>query len=132
MSKFVTVDALGNIDGMYLEDPGGGIELSDEEWQSVGPGYKYTDGKLIAPAPKTAEQIQQDEDRNKIASNELKKQALMQEAGEKISVLQDSVDLSMSTEDEKNQLVEWKKYRVLLNRIDTSTVSDLTWPAKPA
>ncbi|EOZ2641109.1 tail fiber assembly protein, partial [Escherichia coli] len=26
----------------------------------------------------------------------------------------------------------WKKYRVLLNRIDTSTAPDIDWPTIPA
>ncbi|EGG1135905.1 tail fiber assembly protein, partial [Escherichia coli] len=25
----------------------------------------------------------------------------------------------------------WKKYRVLLNRVDTSTAPDIEWPALP-
>ncbi|EFH3483488.1 phage tail protein, partial [Escherichia coli] len=25
----------------------------------------------------------------------------------------------------------WNKYRVLLNRVDTSTVPDIEWPANP-
>ncbi|ELW5865089.1 tail fiber assembly protein, partial [Escherichia coli] len=25
----------------------------------------------------------------------------------------------------------WKKYRVLLNRVDTSTAPDIEWPVKP-
>ncbi|WP_094158889.1 tail fiber assembly protein, partial [Escherichia coli] len=25
----------------------------------------------------------------------------------------------------------WKKYRVLLNRVDTSTAQDIEWPARP-
>ncbi|EKS5109754.1 tail fiber assembly protein, partial [Escherichia coli] len=25
----------------------------------------------------------------------------------------------------------WKKYRVLLNRVDTSTAPDIEWPAAP-
>ncbi|HHR6165904.1 TPA: tail fiber assembly protein, partial [Providencia alcalifaciens] len=28
-------------------------------------------------------------------------------------------------------LIEWKKYRVLLNRVDTSTAPDVTFPEKP-
>ncbi|EGS1765299.1 TPA: tail fiber assembly protein, partial [Escherichia coli] len=26
----------------------------------------------------------------------------------------------------------WKKYRVLLNRVDTSTAPDIEWPTSPA
>ncbi|MXE05818.1 tail fiber assembly protein, partial [Escherichia coli] len=30
------------------------------------------------------------------------------------------------------KLAAWKKYRVLLNRIDTSTAPDIVWPEIPA
>ncbi|EAX2462154.1 tail fiber assembly protein [Salmonella enterica] len=35
----------------------------------------------------------------------------------------------MATEDEKAQLDEWKKYRVLVNRVD---ISKPDWPEQPA
>ncbi|EAA8046926.1 tail fiber assembly protein [Salmonella enterica] len=35
----------------------------------------------------------------------------------------------MATDEEKVQLVEWKKYRVLVNRVDTINPD---WPDKPA
>ncbi|HBC0589182.1 TPA: tail fiber assembly protein [Enterobacter cloacae] len=50
-------------------------------------------------------------------SQKLKRQ-LLAEANDKIAVLQDAVDLNMATEDEKFQLIEWKKYRVLLTRVN--------------
>lgn len=66
-----------------------------------------------------------------IAMAEGEKQRLMSEAGEKISVLQDAVDLDMATPEEESVLKEWKKYRVLLNRVDTSSAPDIDWPVKP-
>ncbi|EPO1520873.1 tail fiber assembly protein, partial [Escherichia coli] len=36
------------------------------------------------------------------------------------------------TEEEASLLTAWKKYRVLLNRIDTSTAPDIDWPTIPA
>ncbi|MBG6243198.1 MAG: phage tail protein [Candidatus Symbiopectobacterium sp. Dall1.0] len=50
---------------------------------------------------------------------------------EKFEPLQDAVDLDMATEAEKTQLVAWKKYRVLLNRVDISTAPDIAWPEAP-
>ncbi|HFS7394056.1 TPA: tail fiber assembly protein, partial [Citrobacter werkmanii] len=61
-----------------------------------------------------------------------KKQTLMMGAAEMIAPLQDAVDLDIATEDEKSQLLAWKKYRVLLNRVDTSKAPDIDWPEKPA
>ncbi|WP_241367142.1 tail fiber assembly protein, partial [Escherichia coli] len=36
-----------------------------------------------------------------------------------------------ATEEETPLLEAWKKYRVLLNRVDTSTAQDIEWPALP-
>lgn len=49
-----------------------------------------------------------------------------------ISWRQDAVDADIATEDETTELTAWKKYRVLLMRVDTSTAPDITWPEKPA
>lgn len=38
---------------------------------------------------------------------------------------------NVATDDEKVQLDEWKKYRVLVNRVDTSTAPKIDWPKKP-
>ncbi|MDI9801768.1 tail fiber assembly protein [Citrobacter koseri] len=59
------------------------------------------------------------------------KQVLMMEAAEMIAPLQDAVDLDIATEDETSQWLAWKKYRVLLNRVDTSKAPEIDWPEKP-
>nr|WP_318564587.1 tail fiber assembly protein [Providencia stuartii] len=66
-----------------------------------------------------------------IAEAEQKKQSLLSEANNAIAPLQDAVDLEMATEEEITQLTAWKKYRVLLNRVDTSIAPDIEWPEKP-
>lgn len=48
-----------------------------------------------------------------------------------ISTLQDAVDLAMATEAEETSLTAWRTYRVLLNRIDTSSAPDVDWPPQP-
>ncbi|ENE0102916.1 tail fiber assembly protein [Escherichia albertii] len=45
--------------------------------------------------------------------------------------LQEAVDLDIATEEETSLLEVWKKYRVLLNRVDTSVAPDIEWPAVP-
>ncbi len=55
----------------------------------------------------------------------------MQAANEHIAPLQDAVDLEIATEEEASLLAAWKKYRVLLNRVDTSVAPDIEWPAVP-
>ncbi|WP_234407741.1 tail fiber assembly protein [Morganella morganii] len=66
-----------------------------------------------------------------IAEAEARKQALIAEANAAIAPLQYAVDLDMATHEEESLLKEWKKYRVMLNRVDTSTAPDIDWPVKP-
>ncbi|ATZ10253.1 tail fiber assembly protein [Erwinia amylovora] len=56
----------------------------------------------------------------------------MQSANNQIAPLQDAVDLDMATDVEKQTLADWKKYRVLLNRVDISTAPNIDWPPEPA
>lgn len=60
------------------------------------------------------------------------KVTLMNEASAKIAPLQDAVDLDMATEEEAAALTAWKKYRILLSRVDVSTAPDIEWPESPA
>ena len=57
--------------------------------------------------------------------------SLMQAANEHIAPLQDAVDLEIATEEEISLLEAWKKYRVLLNRVNTTTAPDIEWPVAP-
>ncbi|EOF9310471.1 tail fiber assembly protein [Enterobacter cloacae] len=66
-----------------------------------------------------------------IAKAETERQSLLAFAAQSIAPLQDAVDLGIATESESMLLVEWKKYRVLINRIDTSKAPDIEWPQKP-
>lgn len=86
--------------------------------------YQAWDGSQWVADPEAEKQAQ-------IRDAESMKKALMQAAGETISTLQDAVELKLATEDETAQLEQWKKYRVLLNRVDTSTAPDISWPEQP-
>lgn len=84
--------------------------------------YLY-DGKVFtAPVIETQEPVF-------IATS--RKAAAMDEAGQVMAPLQDAVDVGMATDAEAALLTEWKKYRVLLNRVDVSAAPDITWPAAP-
>ncbi|ETS32111.1 tail fiber assembly protein [Photorhabdus khanii] len=61
---------------------------------------------------------------------EHKKQQLMFTVSKQIAPLQDAVDLGMASDEEKTALTDWRKYRVMLNRVDTSE-PDIIWPEKP-
>lgn len=73
-------------------------------------------------------------------SDALKNEALAQRdsllsmASKKIAPLQDAVDLDMATDEEVASLREWKKYRVLLNRIEQQTgfPDSIEWPVIPS
>lgn len=60
------------------------------------------------------------------------KLGLLQAANEHIAPLQDAVDLGIAEEGEEAALLAWKKYRVLLYRVDTATAPDIDWPVTPA
>ncbi|MDU7135105.1 MAG: tail fiber assembly protein [Enterobacteriaceae bacterium] len=62
---------------------------------------------------------------------EYTKKSLRAVADSEITVLQDSVDLGLATDDELLKLVAWKKYRILLNSIDTAFAPDIEWPVCP-
>ncbi|HIH3527187.1 TPA: tail fiber assembly protein, partial [Escherichia coli] len=64
-----------------------------------------------------------------IADSEAMKASLRLKADSEIAWRQDAVDAGIATEDETAALSEWKKYRVLLMRVDTSKPE---WPEKPA
>ncbi|MFD0710183.1 tail fiber assembly protein [Photorhabdus akhurstii] len=73
--------------------------------------------------PPTKEELQQ--------YIESKKQQFILEASQKIAPLQDAVDLGIANKEEEAALLVWKKYRVMLNRIDISQAPDIEWPEQP-
>jgi len=84
--------------------------------------YRYSDGVFTAP-------VTDAENAALTASSRLA--AEMDEANRTIAPLQDAVDISIATDEEITRLAEWKRYRVALSRIDTSTAPDIEWPARP-
>ncbi|CAQ83403.1 MULTISPECIES: tail fiber assembly protein [Photorhabdus] len=52
-------------------------------------------------------------------------------ANEKITPLSDAEELDIATDEEMLLLKEWKKYRVMLNRVDTSNAPKIDWPITP-
>ncbi len=59
------------------------------------------------------------------------KESLLTLAASKIAPLQDAVDLDIATEAEAALLLAWKKYRILLNRINPYDAPDIKWPPMP-
>ena len=112
--------------------PKDGIAISDEDAEKFNGGNKpagkilgVVDGALawIDEPPRTAEQQKSD------ALN--MKTTLRAKADAEISWRQDAVDAEIATTEEAAALAEWKKYRIMLMRIDTDTEPDITWPEPP-
>lgn len=81
-------------------------------------GWRYSKGKVVVCAAKAQEEASRT------------KKRLVQAADARIAVLSDAQLLDMATEEELQALEKWRRYRVLLARVDT-TASDITWPEVP-
>lgn len=103
------------------------MPMNKDSWESeIKDGWteiSEDDAMNIANPPPTKEQL--------VEQAEAEKQRLSSEATEAIAPLQDAVDLDMATPEEEELLKTWKKYRVLLSRVDTTLAQDIVWPVKP-
>ncbi|BDZ85727.1 tail assembly chaperone [Escherichia coli] len=115
--------------GLWPDD---GVIVSEEEhkklFMDIPPGKQIgtLNGKpalIDIPQPTKKELI---------AIAEVKKSQLREKADSEISWRQDAVDADIATDEEATTLTQWKKYRVLLMRVDTSTAPDIEWPTPPA
>jgi len=108
------------------------VEITDEQWEYLLNGQ--TGNSVIGSDENGMPELQPlpglTKEQQIEAANETKAR-FMQSAALSISPLQDAIDLEMATDDEKKKLNELKKYRVLLNRLDTSSAPDITWPEIP-
>lgn len=65
-----------------------------------------------------------------IQKNESIKNLLLATSNEKIALLQDIIDLDIRESNEDEQLKQWKKFRILVTRVDTNQI-DVKWPEQP-
>ncbi|MEN4799530.1 tail fiber assembly protein [Pantoea agglomerans] len=112
--------------------PDDAVKITDKKWADLLAGQ--AEGNLIAcgadmlpclteqPLPTAEELISQAED---------KRSRLRAEADSAIQPLQDANDLGIATDDEASQLIAWKKYRVMLMRVNTEDAENIIWPKKP-
>ncbi|AWK42715.1 tail fiber assembly protein [Photorhabdus laumondii] len=68
---------------------------------------------------------------SEIEQAEQLRDTLCTQSNETITLLQYAVDTELASEEEQTLLLEWKKYLVLLNRVDTSLAPDIKWPEMP-
>ena len=111
--------------------PEDAVDITDDEWSVMLDGQAAgqiiaagSDGKpMLTERMLTAAEI--------TAQAEAKKSGLRAIADSAIAPLQDAADLDIAIEAETAALAAWKQYRVLLNRVDTSTAPDISWPVQP-
>lgn len=129
MSRYALIDADNVVKNIVVWDGVGDIfkqyttinvdDISAEiGWSWDGSSFVAASSPVLTP-----EEI--------IAQAESEKRSRIQVASDIISPFQDAVDLGEATEAEISSLAAWKKYRVLLNRVDTSKAQDIEWPDSP-
>lgn len=123
-----------NVPGFYVEGisilPDDAMEISESLWQKLLEGqsagqvidFSQTPPALIDYVRTVADDI---------AEAEGRKSELRLMADECIAPLEDGEKIGMATDAELEQLNAWRKFRLLLNRVDTSKAPDLIWPVKP-
>ncbi|TCC56013.1 tail fiber assembly protein [Citrobacter braakii] len=113
------------ISGCYIYLIDGSLAVS-----SPRPGnyYEWNSSNNSWEMSEAAEQQQKDDAR---AAATQQKSALKAAADSEIAWRLDAVNDGYATEQEAAALAEWKKYRVLLMRIETSKAPDIEWPTPP-
>lgn len=106
-------------------------DLIEVDYTMVAEFSQFTNGDLIRVAGKDGFPTWGDRPPMTSESGTITKNALMNAANAAIDPLQDASDLDMATDEEKSQLTAWKKYRVLLSRVDTSNPAGIEWPQLP-
>ncbi|WP_272902999.1 tail fiber assembly protein [Xenorhabdus sp. Sc-CR9] len=107
-----------------------------EEYDAIRPVFFDIREKLKSMKKMTAKEVEAHinppmSKEQHIVIAESQKRQLLKVAREKIDICQDAVNLDIATDEEKTALTAWRKYRVLLNRIDCTDVPDINWPEQP-
>jgi len=107
---------------LYIDQLG---SLPENTVSIASPGeFVKWNGKKWVPDPDAVKA-----DAVRVATEQKNEQ--IREATLRINTLNDAVELGISTEEEATKLLEWKKYRVLLTRIDPAKAPDIVWPPVP-
>lgn len=94
------------------------------------PAQLAIDGRWLFDGEKAVERELSAEERQ--ASAEAEKASLTRRAIDAIAPLEYAAQLEIATESEIEKLLAWKKYRVMLNRVDTRQPDKIQWPEVPA
>lgn len=99
------------------------VELSRDVFESIGQDSQYIDSKVVQGPPRSVP----------LTPGTVKAiiSSKMADASVKIQTLQDIADFDEATDKEKTALIDWRKYRIALSRIDIKTAPDIDWPEVP-
>ena len=113
-------------DGSGDYDFGEGVAAHEAEDDSgVSIGWLYVDGKFSAPPEPdlTHEQL--------VSQAAAEKYSRLNSADEIFIEWQTKLLLNMATEDEKNYVIAWVKYKDAVRAVDVQKAPDITWPERP-
>lgn len=99
------------------------IRITEDQYKIVGPGTKLIEGEIVQAEVPVIKPTR--------GENAAIKQRLLGIASQQVSILNDAVEMDMATEEEVRLLPLWKKYRVLLNRVNTDIDDFIKWPEEP-
>lgn len=119
--------------GFYQSDihsviPDDAIEINVDEYHQLLEGQQ--NGMEITPGADGRPELTKPVI-DYVAQAQQVKNSLRLTADAEISWRQDAVDAGIATAGETAALAEWKKYRVMLMRVDTSKAPVLEWPTQP-
>lgn len=86
---------------------------------------------MIAISESEAMKFSKPTEEDLILQNEAIKKSMIYEANQIIAFLQDAIDLDMAESGDKEKLELWRKYRILLNRLDIEQTANIKWPKQP-
>jgi hypothetical protein len=86
-------------------------------------------GKWVFDGEKIDKRIYTEEEQQEQAR--IEQRTRIAAAAKMVAPLQDAVDLGIANDAEKVSLENWKRYRVMLNRLDISTAPAINWPPVP-
>lgn len=133
------------IDEINKDIPSDSVEITEEQhnelYNAINAGCIIFDDLTFSEPPtssfhkwneKTKKWVKDKDAENEatIVQNQAMKNLLINEANDKIAVLQDSIDLNMQEQNADEKLKQWKRYRILLTRVDTLDI-DVVFPQKP-
>lgn len=105
--------------------PVNSIEITQEQYEELM--LQQEQGFIIAP-DSTGYPVAIENIVDPIEAATAQKMQLRTMADDEIAWRQDAVDAGIATDEETAALTEWKKYRVLLMRVDTAKPE---WPTPP-